>query len=201
MTIAYLNRLNYSVCDTRALGCVSFTIQLRSGIVQGDVRGWAKGSLWPEKDAGHVTTHLAHPEHQAHRWVSLTGEIEDRYIVARLRRKKGDNKGAGAPTELRYEDVLKKISSLSCSLYETTILIGLAEQSDMHTSQKATDGRLEELFVQLSEIKRLVVEEHTINTSARIELRQDLTDIQLGQVISFLSTSTILDATKSHGSP
>ncbi|KAJ8107345.1 hypothetical protein ONZ43_g6760 [Nemania bipapillata] len=67
----------------------------------------------------------------------------------------------------------------------------------MHTGQKITEEGVKDLIAKVSEIKRSMVEEHAINASARIQFRQSLTDIQLGQVISFLSKTTTLDATES----
>jgi len=107
------------------------------------------------------------------------------------------------PAELRYDDILKKISSLSRSLSDEALVAGLAEQRDMHskvgqllscqTSMRLSIDQLADMVLQM---KAAITTEHVVNASARIEIRQALTDIQLAQFISLLPVAALLDPAK-----
>jgi hypothetical protein len=107
------------------------------------------------------------------------------------------------PAELRYDDLLRKISALSRNLAELASVISYAEQRDLHTKvqelasgQEVMQSSIERLTTLALQTKEKVVTESTINASARIELRQTLSEIQLSQFMSFLSTPKSLDPTK-----
>jgi len=107
------------------------------------------------------------------------------------------------PAELRYDDLLRKISALSRNLAELASAIGHAEQRDLHTKvqelvtgQEAMKTSLEKMTTLALQTNEKIATESTINASARIELRQTLSEIQLSQFIAFLSTPKLLDPTR-----
>ena len=110
------------------------------------------------------------------------------------------------PPELRYDDLLKKISLLSQNLTELALVSSYSEQRDMHTKiqqlfsdrseQKSLQMSLEQLTAVVSQIHKSVVAEQVINASARIEIRQSLSEIQLFQFMGHLSVTSLLDPTK-----
>ncbi|KAI0401356.1 hypothetical protein F4802DRAFT_580431 [Xylaria palmicola] len=107
------------------------------------------------------------------------------------------------PVELRYADILAKISSLSRKLLETALVSSLAEQRDMHNKireqlsrQASLQTSIGQLLAIVAEVKHSIATEQVIAASSRIEFRQNLTEIQLMQFISLLSGTALLDATK-----
>ena len=121
------------------------------------------------------------------------------------------------PAELRYDDLLEKISSLSRSLTDLASSSSHAEQRDMHTKvQQLISSHMEahsaiqniaskqlEAQITMNHLASLVIQlkdsvstEQCINASARIEFRQSLSEIQLAQFMSFLSTNISLDPTR-----
>lgn len=107
------------------------------------------------------------------------------------------------PAELRYDDLLKHISSLSNSLTEFAVVSSQAEQRDLHSKvkqhlseQKAMQISIEQLTSLVLQMKESMATEQVINASARIEVRQTLSEIQLVQFMSLLSVTVLLDPTK-----
>jgi len=107
------------------------------------------------------------------------------------------------PAELRYDDLLHKISALSRNLTELALVISHAEQRDLHikvqqqiSGQSNMQSGLEKLTTLVFQMNEKIVTENTINASARIEFRQSLSEIQLSQFISFLSVTKLLDPAK-----
>lgn len=115
------------------------------------------------------------------------------------------------PTELCYNDIIAEISSLSQRLSELTQVSGLAEIRDMHTRLRLVHSdaaglrdvmllmhldmtRMSDMLLQM---KDLMAAEQVINSSARIELRQQLTSIQVTQFVDLLSKTPLLDPLKS----
>lgn len=107
------------------------------------------------------------------------------------------------PAELRYNDILSSISVLHSSLMETAATSSYAEQRDMHNSiaqqaqgQKHILRSLEHLRVEVANIKRIVTPIQSIILTASIPLRQQLSQVQLSQLISGISIHTIPDPIK-----
>ncbi|KAI1374768.1 hypothetical protein F4677DRAFT_447034 [Hypoxylon crocopeplum] len=107
------------------------------------------------------------------------------------------------PAELRYDDILRKIASLSRSLSEVALASGLAEQRDMHNKMRQQLSCQTSMQMSISQLASMVLQmqesmatEQVIQASARIEIRQSLTNIQLAQFISLLSEAALLDPTK-----
>ncbi|KAH7333075.1 hypothetical protein BKA65DRAFT_564106 [Rhexocercosporidium sp. MPI-PUGE-AT-0058] len=108
------------------------------------------------------------------------------------------------PAELRFNDLIEDIRLLSHSLMDLALASSHAEQRDMHTEQNRASSSQRELLDEVCRLTRLVeqlceaiVANQAINTSAQIELRQDLSSIQLGQVLSLFSNSILLEPMKS----
>ncbi|KAH8662867.1 hypothetical protein BGZ60DRAFT_530024 [Tricladium varicosporioides] len=100
------------------------------------------------------------------------------------------------PAELRYDDLLKKILSLSDSLTRFAQVSGQAEQHDIHSKvkqhlseQKAMQISVEQLTSLVLQMKESIASEQAINASVRIEVRQTLSEIQLVQFMSLLSVA------------
>ncbi|KAI0971619.1 hypothetical protein F4678DRAFT_431332 [Xylaria arbuscula] len=107
------------------------------------------------------------------------------------------------PVDLRYDDLLTTISSLSRSLTELALASSHAEQRDMHTSiqqqlfcQKGIQMSVDQLMNLVLEMRDSMATEQVINASARIELRQRLSDIQVNQFLGHLSETMLLDPIK-----
>ncbi|RDW90971.1 hypothetical protein BP5796_02136 [Coleophoma crateriformis] len=105
-----------------------------------------------------------------------------------------------SPAELRYDDLLKKIFSLSDSMKDLALASSHTEQRDMHMKiQQCASGQLvmqtsiDRLTAIVLELQRSVSTEQTINASARIKLHQSLSEIQLVQFLDLLSVSVALD--------
>ncbi|KAJ3578674.1 hypothetical protein NPX13_g1895 [Xylaria arbuscula] len=107
------------------------------------------------------------------------------------------------PADLRYDDLLATISSLSRNLTELALASSHAEQRDMHASvqqqlvcQKDIQITVDQLMKLVLEMKDSMATEQVINASARIELRQRLSDIQVNQFLGHLSRTILLDPIK-----
>jgi hypothetical protein len=106
--------------------------------------------------------------------------------------------------ELRFDDLIEKIRLLSSNMTNLALASGHAEQRDMHTEQKKSfneqkglQKKVDHLTKLVKELRETIVTDQAINASARIELRQDLSDIQVGQLLSLISNSALLDPIKS----
>jgi hypothetical protein len=107
------------------------------------------------------------------------------------------------PAELRYDDLLEKISSLSRSMTEFALVISHAEQRDLHNKiqqhlsrQQAMEISIEQLTALVAQLKESISTEQVVNASARIEFRQSLSEIQLAQFITLLSVTMLPDPFK-----
>jgi len=107
------------------------------------------------------------------------------------------------PAELRYDDLLRKISSLSHNLTEISLMSSHAEQRDLHKKvqhcslgQQAVTIGIERLTALVLQMKDSITTEHAINASARIKIFQSLSELQLNQFLSLLSVTVLLDPTK-----
>lgn len=122
------------------------------------------------------------------------------------------------PAEIKYDGLLKEIASLSGSMTEIALASSHAEQRDMHTRQKdmfteqlrmrtelQQSTRLQkQLQIGVDQLTELVLQmkesmasEQVINASARIELRQQLSQIQLVQFLDLIKTDVLADPIKS----
>jgi hypothetical protein len=109
------------------------------------------------------------------------------------------------PAELRYDDLLEKISFLSRNITEWALVISHAEQRDLHgkvqqhlSAQYAMQLSIGQLTTLVLQIKESLVTESVLSASARIEVRQTLSEIQLSQFLAFLSANILLDATRAY---
>lgn len=107
------------------------------------------------------------------------------------------------PTELRYDDLMAKISSLSLRMTDMASASSHAEQRDMHTAiqyqlqdHKAMQQSIDQLTSLVLQMRDSMATEQVINASARIELRQQLSQIQLVQFLDQLSVTTLVDPIK-----
>jgi hypothetical protein len=101
------------------------------------------------------------------------------------------------PSELRYADLLKNISYHSHNVTDLAVAGSQVEQRDMHLEQKEMSAKLDNLTALVSHLRETVLANQIVNTSAHIELRQSLSDIQLSQVLHFVSTPALADPHRS----
>lgn len=122
------------------------------------------------------------------------------------------------PVELRFDDLIEEIRLLSSNLTDLASASGHAEQRDMHTEQlemisehrgmhveqrksfneqRVLKKKVDYLTKLLEDLRETIINDQAINASARIELRQDLSDIQVGHIMSLISRSDLLDPIKS----
>ncbi|KAK6852030.1 hypothetical protein PG995_012155 [Apiospora arundinis] len=108
------------------------------------------------------------------------------------------------PTELRYDDILSSIASLSRSMLETAGASSQAEQRDMHLgirqqiqNQETLQGSVERLTSIVLEMQSSMAAERVFHESARIEFRQQLSGIQLVQFMSHVKVIQLPDPVKS----
>ena len=109
------------------------------------------------------------------------------------------------PAELRYDDLLEKISILSRNMTDWALVISHAEQRDLHckiqqhlSDQNGLRLSIEQLTALVFEIKESLVAESTLSAASRIEVRQTLSEIQLSQFLAFLSADALLDPTRAY---
>jgi hypothetical protein len=109
------------------------------------------------------------------------------------------------PVELRYDDLLEKISILSHNTTDWASVISHAEQRDVHiqirenaSNQNKMMLSIEQLTALVFEIKHSLVAETMLSAASRIETRQALSEIQLSQFLAFLLVDALLDPTKAY---
>ncbi|KAI8955133.1 hypothetical protein F4801DRAFT_586999 [Xylaria longipes] len=90
------------------------------------------------------------------------------------------------PAELRYNDLLATISSLSQSLTENALDSSHAEQRDMHTDittlvrwKPHIDTKIDQLMTHILKVKKHIIAEQATNSSARLNVSQKLSESQL----------------------
>ncbi|KAI1110011.1 hypothetical protein F5Y14DRAFT_430588 [Nemania sp. NC0429] len=95
------------------------------------------------------------------------------------------------PPELRYNDLLTTISSLSRGLTENAWASSHAEQRDMHTILMALSGWQKHHGKKLDDLLAIVSAEQAINSSARLEVSQKLSEIQFSQFLGHISVPNL----------
>ncbi|KAI4134158.1 MAG: hypothetical protein LQ347_001756 [Umbilicaria vellea] len=126
------------------------------------------------------------------------------------------------PAELRYDDLLEKISYLSRNVTDLALTSSQAEQRDMHIQQQqfiskqlashtdlqselqrhgsehqAMQTKIDGLSTLVLKLSESFATNQTLNSSAQITLRQSLSETQLSQFLSFISNTSLLDPTTS----
>jgi hypothetical protein len=108
------------------------------------------------------------------------------------------------PVELRYDDLLDLITVQARGLTELASASSHAEQRDMHSTiqrqtryHKETQKSIEQLTALVLQMKEAMATEHVINASARIELRQRLSEMQLVQFMEQISVDVLPEPIKS----
>lgn len=94
------------------------------------------------------------------------------------------------PLELRYNDILDKISALSQNLNEIGQAGAHAEQRDMHSSirqllqgQDGLRNSIDQLAGQVAKVQMSLSADRALNDCARVEFRQRLSEIQLASFV------------------
>ncbi|KAK7937365.1 uncharacterized protein PG986_014233 [Apiospora aurea] len=104
------------------------------------------------------------------------------------------------PAELRYDDILASISSLSRDMSDMAIVSGHIEQRDMHTEIKSQILGQENINMSLERLTELVLEirasmaaERILHEGARMEVRQQLSEVQLVQFLDHVKVAQMPD--------
>ncbi|KAG4430645.1 hypothetical protein IFR05_013878 [Cadophora sp. M221] len=100
------------------------------------------------------------------------------------------------PAELRFDDLIEDIRLLSRNMTDLALASGHAEQRDMHTSQKQSSStqremrkKVDHLINLVEQLRELHITDQAINATARIQLHQEISSIQLFQLMTLLSNS------------
>ncbi|KAK8022650.1 hypothetical protein PG993_013417 [Apiospora rasikravindrae] len=100
------------------------------------------------------------------------------------------------PTELRYDDILASISSLSRDMSDMAIVSSHLEQRDMHIGIKNQIMGQENIHISLERLTEIVLEiqasmaaERILQEGARIEFRQQLSEVQLVQFLDHVKVA------------
>ncbi|TRX92246.1 hypothetical protein FHL15_006861 [Xylaria flabelliformis] len=107
------------------------------------------------------------------------------------------------PAGLQYNDLLATILSLSSRMTENALASSHAEQRDMHTDlstlvhwKSYIEKKVDELMSHLLEVKKCVFTEQAINSSARLDMSQKLSEIQLSQFLQHVSALDLPEPVK-----
>ncbi|KAI0429858.1 hypothetical protein F5Y09DRAFT_309247 [Xylaria sp. FL1042] len=107
------------------------------------------------------------------------------------------------PVELRYNDLLGTIASLSRAMTENASASSHAEQRDIHTDittlvqwKPQMETKLDELMAHLLEVKKCMIAEQAINASARLDVSQKLSEIQLAHFLQHISVLNLPEPVK-----
>ncbi|KAI0192307.1 hypothetical protein EV127DRAFT_468893 [Xylaria flabelliformis] len=107
------------------------------------------------------------------------------------------------PAELRYNDLLATILSLSSRMTENALASSHAEQQDMHTDlstlvhwKSHIEKKVDEVMSHLLEVKKCVFTEQAISSSARLDVSQKLSEIQLSQFLQHISVLNLPEPAK-----
>ena len=94
------------------------------------------------------------------------------------------------PSELRYDDILTRMAGLARNLDEAASAGSHAEQRDMHNSirrqlqqQEVLQQSIESLTDQVAKLQLSLAADRALNDCARVEFRQELSNIQLAQFL------------------
>ncbi|KAI5371995.1 hypothetical protein J4E82_009297 [Alternaria postmessia] len=93
------------------------------------------------------------------------------------------------PTELYYSDLIQDVSECTKAIEVLANTGAQAEQRDMHLETQ-------QLGKQVQEMRELIISYQSIQTSANLDTNQRLTDLQLNQIMDFLSGANALDPLK-----
>lgn len=115
------------------------------------------------------------------------------------------------PASLRYADIIKEIQRETQSITNQAISSSQAEQRDMHieisairnlvdtaairsqSEQREVQDELSNLTTMVTQLREDIALDQAVNASARIPLRNQLTEVQLNQGLSVMSSRCIID--------
>ncbi|RII09750.1 hypothetical protein CUC08_Gglean005740 [Alternaria sp. MG1] len=100
------------------------------------------------------------------------------------------------PTELYYSDLIQDVGECTKAIEVLANAGAQAEQRDMHLEIQELNKRLQSSEQMLQEMRGLLISYQSIQTSANLDTNQRLTDLQLNQIMDFLSGANALDPLK-----
>ncbi|KAF2813750.1 uncharacterized protein BDZ99DRAFT_380384, partial [Mytilinidion resinicola] len=103
------------------------------------------------------------------------------------------------PAEIRYNDLIADIVECTKEVESLATAGAQAEQRDMHLEIRDLGKRLRDSETLLLEMRGLLISYQCIQTSANLDTNVRLTDLQLNQIMDFLSGANKLDPIKALG--
>ncbi|KAI4626330.1 uncharacterized protein J4E87_004832 [Alternaria ethzedia] len=100
------------------------------------------------------------------------------------------------PAELYYNDLVQEVEECTRSIEVLANAGAQAEQRDMHLEIQELGKRLKSSEETLQEVRGLLISYQSIQTSANLDTNHRLTDLQLNQIMDFLSGANALDPLK-----
>lgn len=100
------------------------------------------------------------------------------------------------PTELRYDDILASVSSLSLSMSSMAAASSHAEQRDMHIDIRQTQSRVEYAISLILEMKASKAADRVLGESATMKLHQQISEVQLVQLLDQIKVTQMPDPAK-----
>ncbi|PVI00366.1 hypothetical protein DM02DRAFT_614456 [Periconia macrospinosa] len=100
------------------------------------------------------------------------------------------------PVELEYNDLVEEVRDCTKEIEDLANAGAQAEQRDMHLELKELGERLKTSEALLQEMRGLLISSQTIQESANLDTNQRLTDLQLNQIMDYLSGFNKMDPYK-----
>ncbi|KAE8452953.1 hypothetical protein EG329_012140 [Mollisiaceae sp. DMI_Dod_QoI] len=101
------------------------------------------------------------------------------------------------PVDIRYKDLIEEIRVRSETITALAVTGSQAEQRDMHRKLQMELEHNQALRREVQEIKTLIISYQSINSNVLLDTNRRVSDIQLNQIINFVSKIPLLDPVKS----
>ncbi|ORX96974.1 hypothetical protein BCR34DRAFT_607470 [Clohesyomyces aquaticus] len=100
------------------------------------------------------------------------------------------------PVELHYNDLIGDIQDCATEIEALANGCAKAEQRDIHSEIQDLSQKLRAQEALLQEMRGLLLVSQSVQTSANLDTNQRLTDLQLNQIMDYLSGADVLDPMK-----
>ncbi|KAI9860341.1 MAG: hypothetical protein M1813_006230 [Trichoglossum hirsutum] len=101
------------------------------------------------------------------------------------------------PVELYYNDLIQDIDECTKEVDNLAMAGARAEQRDIHLELRELSKKQEESETVLLELRRLMISYQSTYSSAFLDTNQRLTDLQLNQIMDYVSSACKIDSIKS----
>lgn len=100
------------------------------------------------------------------------------------------------PAELRYNDLIQQIEDCTREVDNLATAGARAEQRDIHLELRELTKKQKESETLLLEMRGLMISNQSIHSSAYLDTNQRLADLQLNQIMDYVSSACKLDPVK-----